>query len=283
MWVRRRQGGRSMHHGRGRVGRLVALGGAVAIGGLLAPGAVAHAAGKRQILVFGDSIMKESAPTLKAASGATLTYTVKNMAGRAPCDYLKVAPKLFEKVAHGQRIHYDLFVIQTAGNSSSKCMKAASGKGFLKIGSPEWEAKYRTDLDDLVDYVATFNTPVLVVSSPPMAGEQVVRDDVYTTVEPQLHADRPAVMFSDDARLAVSNSGQFTTQLPCLADETAADGCSQGMITVRAPDDVHFCPTGFSNKIKGTGCSVYDSGGIRYGVGIDEAAQAAISSAARHT
>jgi hypothetical protein len=274
------------HHGRGagRVCRLAVLGCAVAVAGMLAPGSAAHAAAKRQILVFGDSIMKESAPTLKAASGATLTYTVKNMAGRSPCDYLKVAPKLFEKTAHGQRVHYDLFVIQTAGNSSSKCMKTPGGKGYLTIGSPQWEARYRTDLDALVDYVATFNTPVLVVSAPPMGGAQVVRDDVYNTVEPQLQADRPAVHFSDDARRAVSDDGgQFITELPCLPDETAADGCSQGMITVRAPDDVHFCPSGFSNKIKGTGCAIYDSGGIRYGVGIDDAAQAVLAPQHTHT
>jgi len=258
---------------------------AVVLGaGVLAPVSAAHAVTKRQILVFGDSIMKESQPTLKSKSSATLTYTVKNMAGRSPCDYLKVAPKLFEKTAHGQRVHYDLFVIQTAGNSSSKCMKVPGGKGYLKIGSPEWEARYRADLNSLVDYVATFHTPVLVISSPPMGGVQVVRDDVYNTVEPQLHADRPAVQFSDDARHAVSDTnGDFTTKLPCLPGETAADGCSQGMITVRAPDDVHFCPSGFSNKIKGTGCAVYDSGGIRYGEAIDEAAEAVLGSQRTHS
>lgn len=242
----------------------------------------AQASPKQQILVFGDSIMKEAGPTLKADSDATRTYVIKNMAGRSPCDYLKVAPKLFEKTAHGVRVHYDLFVVQTAGNSSSNCMKVPGGKGMLKIGSPQWEAKYRTDLDALADYVAGFGTPMLIVSSPPFAGVQVVRDDVYNTVEPQLHADRPAVLFSDDARFATSAGGQFAVQLPCLAGETAADGCSHGMITVRAPDDVHFCPSGFSNKIKGTGCAVYDSGGIRYGNAIVDAVDSSLPSGAAH-
>ncbi len=225
------------------------------------------------VLVYGDSLMKEASSTINAVTATSPDpATAVGMAGRSPCDFLKEATGAFNKVVAHQLVHYNLFVIETAGNSNTTCMREPGSKHDMTIASAEWEAKYRTDLNALVSLAESKGTPVLFVSPPPFAGISTPRNDIYTTVEPQLKIDHPEVTFTDGPRLAVSNDGAFTSTMPCLASETAADGCSNGMITIRSPfDDLHFCPTGFHNNIKVTGCSVYDGGAVRFGQAIADA------------
>ena len=68
-----------------------------------------------------------------------------------------------------------------------------------------------------------------------------------------------------DAGQAVMNDGVFTWDLPCLPNEPCIG--PSGRNIVRAPDGVHFCPTG-QTTIEGylAVCNVYSSGAYRFAV-----------------
>lgn len=77
------------------------------------------------------------------------------------------------------------------------------------------------------------------------------------------------VGFVDGGRFLRSPSGGWTRTLGCLPWETAAMGCVGGVITVRSPDFVHFCPTATGNNAGViSGCSSYSSGAWRYATAI---------------
>jgi hypothetical protein len=168
-------------------------------------------------------------------------------------------------------VHTDLVVIETAANSDTKCMlEPGSTKTHMTIGSNEWEQKYETDLHDIFSVAAMYGAKVLMIDPPPMDPSQpasAIRNDLIGTVWPMLHADAaasfPLVSFASDARDALGGD-TFTSTMPCLPDETTAQGCTDGTITVRAPDGLHFCPTGLRNQK--TPCSLpYDPGARRFG------------------
>ena len=66
-----------------------------------------------------------------------------------------------------------------------------------------------------------------------------------------------------DAGQAVMADGAFTWTLPCLPTEPCTG--PSGTNVVRAPDGVHFCPTG-NTTIEGyfAVCDVYSSGAFRF-------------------
>ena len=68
-----------------------------------------------------------------------------------------------------------------------------------------------------------------------------------------------------NADQAVMNDGAFTWNLPCLPSEPCIG--PSGTNVVRAPDGVHFCPTG-QTAIEGyfAVCNVYSSGAYRFAV-----------------
>jgi hypothetical protein len=246
---------------RARLAILVAL---IAVVGI-APGQLAGAIVKQKLVLFGDSLSRETQPTVAAAfkTNANYTISIHGEIGKAPCDFIPGIKKAFGPNRNGVVTHYELLVIETAGNSQSACMDEPGqcARCYMPIGSPEWEAKYRTDLDTIVALANSVNTPVLFITPPPMAGIAANRNDVYNTVEPEVLADNPGVVSSDAPRASVSNpDGSFAATLPCLPSETAADGCVDGSIPVRAPDGLHFCPTGFQ-----VACPEYSSGAFRFG------------------
>ena len=217
---------------------------------------------KQKLVIYGDSLTNEAKTTMAAAFSSNPSYTlsIHPQIGLAPCDFLPGATKVLTQT------HYALLAIETAGNSQSDCMREPGGcaRCYMPVGSPEWEAKCRSDLNALVNLANSTATAVLFISPPPFAGISDSRNDVYNTVKPQLALDHPEVKFTEAPRLAVSNNGTFANQLPCLANETPAMGCdANGMITVRSPDGTHFCPTGFANP-----CPEYSSGAVRFGTSI---------------
>jgi hypothetical protein len=230
-----------------------------------------------RVLVYGDSLMDEAMRYMNL-TGSTLTGTtglVKGAIGRAPCDYLKTITATIS-------VATDLVVIESGANASTKCMlEPGSTKTHLVIGSTEWEQRYEADYDSIFALGATHGVKVLVIDPPPMDPDQhgsAIRNDLIDTVFPWLHADAaanyPLVSFSSDARDAVGGD-TFTKTLPCLPDETAAMGCNDGAITVRAPDGLHFCPTGLGNQKRPCGLP-YDPGARRFGEAIETATRAHI-------
>ena len=223
----------------------------------------ADAVTKVKLLEFGDSLTREAEPTITAAFKTNPSYSISvhGQIGMAPCDFLLGITTALDSAAN-----YRLLVLQTAGNSQSPCMREPGqcARCYMPIGSPEWAAKYRTDLNAIVALAESKGTAVLFVSTPPVAGVASNRVAVYNTVEPHLALDHPLVVFTDDARFSVAKpDGSFTATRPCLPGETAAVGCVAGRIPVRAPDGLHFCPTGFAIP-----CPEYSSGAFRFGTAI---------------
>src|SRR5262249_9974313 len=84
----------------------------------------------------------------------------------------------------------------------------------------------------------------------------------------------PALARTYDAGAFVAGANRsWVATLPCLPFETAAMGCSNGQIAVRAPDKLHFCPAGLADpKNIESGCAVWSSGSWRYADGLIAAA-----------
>jgi len=67
----------------------------------------------------------------------------------------------------------------------------------------------------------------------------------------------------DDAGQAVLADGKYTRTLPCLPFEPCTGPA--GTNIVRAPDGIHFCPTGHTTLIGSLEqCDVYSSGAFRF-------------------
>jgi hypothetical protein len=209
--------------------------------------------------MFGDSLSFEAKASIKGAFYGNPNYMIElhPQPGKAPCDFIPKVTSAFTKY------HYEWLVIETVGNSQTACMRipGACSRCYLPYGSPEWLAKYRTDLNTLVDLATNQGTKFLFISPPPFAGTIGEKlNATYSTIEPQLLLDRPTISYTDGPRLSVADAGAFAAQLPCLPEEAGLTDCVGGMIPVRAPDGIHFCPTGYANP-----CPVYSSGAIRFG------------------
>lgn len=88
---------------------------------------------------------------------------------------------------------------------------------------------------------------------------------VYQRVVIGQRARGADVGFLDGGRFLRSPGGGWTGVLGCLSWEDASRGCTGGLIPVRSPDFMHFCPTTFGFA---PGCSTYSSGAWRYATGI---------------
>jgi hypothetical protein len=236
------------------------------VGALGLPGG---AATKPRVYVIGGSLTDEAKPYIDFTPYAGF---VRGTLGQAPCDFLKT---LSSAGMQRELQSTSVVVIETAGNSATTCMlEPGSNRKHIVIGSPEWEAKYRADLDSIFDLSNTYSVRMVLLKPPPMDPNQpaaAARNDLIDTVFPQLRADitdrYPFVSISGTARAAVGNN-HYTTTMPCLPDETAAMGCNNGQITVRAPDGVSFCPDGLLNQKQP--CDLpYNPGGRRFGDAIE--------------
>jgi hypothetical protein len=242
---------------------------AAVVGGWCAPGSASLRPPKPRAYVVGDSLLDEARAYVDFTGVAG---SVKGTIGRAPCDFLKTLSGTTRQALLQKS---KVVIIETAANSSSKCMlEPGSTKVYMPIGSPEWRAKYRADLDAIFDLSNIDHVPMVLLEPPPMDPSQPAsnsRNDLIDTVFPLLRADiaarYPLVTISSAARDAVGGD-TFMATMPCLPDETAAMGCSGGTITVRAPDGLHFCPTGLLNQR--TPCGLpYDPGARRFGNAIE--------------
>jgi hypothetical protein len=91
----------------------------------------------------------------------------------------------------------------------------------------------------------------------------------------ELAGEYHGVSIVKTARNALSKSGKYTAYKPCLTIETAAMGCSNGLIAVRTTSGIqtglHLCPPGLPATFPWY-CPVYSSGEYRFGRAIAAAA-----------
>jgi hypothetical protein len=187
-----------------------------------------------------------------AAPGRTID--VYSYGGVAICDWL---PRMREIA----RRKIDAVVLAFGGNNLSPCMKdPRSGKGYAGLALL---AKYTTDADEAMRVLAPTGANVWFVTDPISTVNPWARAtflDVWKGVVARWPKARIV-----DAGAAVMDGDKFTPTLPCLPSEGPAQGCTNGRITVRAPDGGHFCPGGMENHDPVTAlCTVYMSGALRY-------------------
>ncbi len=238
---------------------LVAL---AALAALVVPSAApAAAAGKPVMLVYGDSVLEDARSQVSYIGSAGFDVRINTYGGTSLCDWL---PQILKDAVPGTR----LVALGFTGNTFTPCMRP----GGAIPDDAGIAALYRQSLDQLIPTLRARGVALMLIGSPPLLGLDgstvwPVPNAVYQQAAIDWRAAGADVVYSDAGRLALASpDGGWTGTLPCLPFETAAMGCIDGRIQVRAYDRVHFCPTG------DLPCSVWSSGAWRYGSAIYDAA-----------
>jgi hypothetical protein len=211
------------------------------------------------VVLWGDSLAYEAAlpfvARLRAATGNSVVVDPRTYGGTATCDWL---PDIEREVASAR---IAVALLEFSGNALTPCMAGTDGR---PLRGAAYLAAYRRATLDAIRVLRAAGARVYLVGAPrgrtpSPEGEALQR--WYRRVA----GERRGVVFLD-AGAAVLDRGRWTSTLPCLADENAADGCVSGRIVVRAPDGAHFCP-GAGPAVRGvTGpCPRWSSGAVRYG------------------
>ena len=139
----------------------------------------------------------------------------------------------------------------------------------LTQGTAAYYNKYQSDLNTFFAESTAAGAKVVFIEGPPMLN--ATWNSAVSQIEQiaaNLATKYTGVSISTGPRLAVSNNGVYTSYLPCLSSETAADGCVNGQIAVRTitgiQTGVHFCPVGLTPRK----CATYSSGEVRFGEAI---------------
>jgi len=216
----------------------------------------------RRVILYGDSLAFEArdAFALTLQRGDDIEVVDRTFGGTAICDRL-------------DRMRQDLHdlqpvavVLEFAGNNVTRCMQGPDGP----LTGVALAQKYRDDARAATAIFAGAGVRVYWMGAPPIAAAQSGDFDLVRHVyEAEPGSVAPATppfgtVEHVDAGGAVVEGGRFTAALPCLPSESAAEGCVDGRIPVRALDGVHFCPV---RTGPGTDhCPVYSSGAVRFGL-----------------
>ena len=205
-----------------------------------------------RVALYGDSMSMEAGMDVtslaQAAGGSAL---VRAYGGTAVCDFL--ANMATDAVSWQPTAA----ILEFSGDNFTPCM---DGDPF---GSPQYYAKYQTDVQTAIDIFRPHGTQVFLIGIPydaSLGANQNVANlnQLYASI-----AAANAGVTYVDAGQAVMANGAFTWTLPCLPGEPCTG--PSGTNVVRAPDGVHFCPTGITTQ-EGyfSVCNVYSSGAFRF-------------------
>jgi hypothetical protein len=222
-------------------------------------------------ILYGDSLSWEIASTNASCLTGTVCHTktveefmaahpswrffVRAFPGIAVCDMLQSLP--------GDLATYkpDVVMLETEGDDFTPCMDDPT-TGVPYALAPSFFAKYQADVDTFFGDVTGAGAKMIAVAPIPTTDPTLNQQEagigtiMATEAAKYAHAAVTAVPLH-----AVTKSGVFTYTKRCLLSETAAKGCHQGIITVRAPDGIHFCPTGLTFP---DSCPAYSSGAFRF-------------------
>jgi hypothetical protein len=205
-----------------------------------------------RVALFGDSLGNEVGEDFSSlAQTAGGSAFVRAFPGTAPCDWL---PQMSSDDAEFQPT---AVVLLFSGDNYTPCM---SGYPF---GTPQYYAKYQTDVQAAIDLFRGDGAHVFLVGlpydeSPTLSALAAGLNQLYASVA----AANTGVDYVD-AGQSVMSYGSFTWTLPCLPGEPCTG--PSGTNVVRSPDGVHFCPNGVSTQVDYfTECTVYSSGAFRF-------------------
>lgn len=221
-------------------------------------GAAAHAAPAApaappaRIAAYGDSVLAEAGQDftyLAEQSGASVVFHA--FGGLAICDDLATMQ------SDAQSFRPTVAVLAFSGDNFTPCMAGDP------LQSPQYYAKYRQDALSAISIFRAVGAQVVLVGMPldesaGLSANVTGLNQVYQS----LAAANSGVSYVD-AGQAVEADGKFTWTLRCLSFEPCAG--PSGSNVVRAPDGVHFCPTG-QTTLDGNYeiCDVYSSGAFRF-------------------
>jgi hypothetical protein len=205
-----------------------------------------------RVALFGDSLGNEAGEDFNnLAQAAGASAFVRAFPGTAPCDWL---PQL---AADDAAFHPTAVVLLFSGANFTPCMDG------YPIASPQFYAKYQSDVQAAIDQIRSDGAHVYLVGvpydeSPNLSANAAGLNQLYAG----LAAANTGVDYVD-AGQSVMAYGSFTWTLPCLSGEPCTG--PSGTNVVRAPDGVHFCPSGVTTQVDYyTECSVYSSGAFRF-------------------
>jgi hypothetical protein len=214
-----------------------------------------------RVALFGDSLgMQAGQQFSDLAQAAGGTAFVRTYAGTAPCDWIPSMP------ADITAFHPTAVVLEFSGGNYSPCMDGVptTGSTVYPSGSPQYYAKYRTDVQTIIDLFRASGAEVFLVGLPYDVPSSGFNENVANLN--QLYAALAAANLGVgyvDAGQAVLADGGFTWTLPCLSGEPCTGPA--GTNVVRAPDGVHFCPSAVVTVVDYYDeCSVYSSGSFRF-------------------
>jgi hypothetical protein len=208
--------------------------------------------GPPRVAMYGDSLASEAGQDFDyVASQSGASAIVRTFPGTAPCDFLA------SMAADAQGWQPTAAVIAFSGDDFTPCMAG------YQLGTPQYFAKYQTDLQAAISIFRSVGTKVVLVGLPMDAYANLSQNAMaLNQISQSLAASNVGVTY-DDAGQAVMANGQFTWTLPCLSSEPCTG--SGGTNVVRAPDGVHFCPDGDTTLVGGfEECNVYSSGAFRF-------------------
>ena len=260
---------------------------ALAIAGLGAIDGVRQRAGAvgaaPLVLVYGDSLITQSQSMIDFQLGLEQVDAVTaSFPGTAICDWTSLI------ASQAEALHPRLVVIEFSGNNYTPCMAGITTPAAVA-------SKYESDLSYLLWRLHLLGIPLLVATGPVLLeanGQTISRSpDLSLGQLPQGYSQAPdditpmyesfvswwqaqgwAVGLIQSGAAVETASGGWTYVLPCLSFETAAMGCSNGQIIVRAPDLHHLCPGDIQMSSPDAGdCSAWSSGAWRFAAAISTA------------
>ena len=203
-----------------------------------------------RIALYGDSLSREAEDTFGyVAAGSGAVVDDFTMGGTAICDFLPTM------TSEASAFRPQVVLVQFSGNSRTACMTG------YPVGTPEYFAKYRSDAEAAIAIFEGVGAHVYLVGAPPTSTAAGRRNLTrINAIYVSLASADPRVNYVDAGK-AVTLDGAFAWTLPCLSFEPCR---TDGTNIVRAPDGVHFCPTGYGSGGADGACSVYSSGATRY-------------------
>jgi hypothetical protein len=228
----------------------------VAVGSvLLIPAAPAGTQAPRRVLVYGDSLTWEAVAGIEHAIEGQLPgweAVVRTFPGLATCDELP------QMRADGN-MNAGVVVLEFVAVPFGPCM---AGKDSL--------AQHTADTKTALDLWGSRGVPVVLVGAPRGLGEPRDQNGAGA-INRDLAAGAGQTFVDSGVLLRDPWTGVYQQRLPCLAGETAEQGCDGGLIDVR--QEGHFCHVPNTSP-----CPVYSSGIVRFAAAIAAAAARAAGS-----
>ena len=213
-----------------------------------------------RVILYGDSLSFEAHGAFAAELAATTRseLVTRVVPGTSPCDHLASM-----EADRAQRP--DVVVIQFVGNNASPCALGPDGQRLVGQALAD---RTEADVRNAVELWAAAGARVVLVGGPDSpglpgrAGLQIA--DAYNRIVNEWAGrDLGRVRYADAAGTVTGPDHEFVRRLPCGPDEDAATGCEDGEVTVRADDDLHFCPLRWDEDE--SACSGPSPGAARFG------------------